>query len=90
MGAREELAAVLHEVMCCPDAEPEAVETFLEDAAAILASDVLARLLDEARAEAWDEGYQAADFAVHRGIANPCAALDRGNPYRADRIGGDS
>lgn len=48
------------------------------DAAALLASDALAGLL----AEAWDEGFKRADFLVHRGQPNPCAALDRGNPYR--------
>ena len=40
-------------------------------------------IVREAMEQAWDEGYVAADFAVHRGIANPCAVVDRGNPYRA-------
>lgn len=59
--------------------EPDQLRAVLTDPAAAVA---------RIKAEAWDEGYTAADFAVHRGVANPCAVLDRGNPYRADRIGG--
>lgn len=44
-------------------------------------ADLLAAREQQARAEAWDEGFGRADAIVHQGHPNPCAAIDRGNPY---------
>lgn len=58
------------------------VEDFHGDAAAVLA--VLD--LDKVRAEAWDEGHEAAAMRVPEGVWADVAEPHPGNPYRkADR-----
>lgn len=79
MSAREELAAVLakgfqcHEIDCCAYAES------LRLADALLASPALARVIREAKAEAWDEGRRD----TREGWINPLFEVL--NPYREEQ-----